>query len=358
MRLGNILVVVLALGLTAPSLGQREGLSVGDPSPGLDIAAWIEGEALSIESGRVYVVLFWESASGTGQVGAKTLKTLTHLRELAEQYKGKGLVVLAISSEEEDRLRQFVVHQRQGLGFAVAADRRNATERAWVQAAGLSARPAAFIVGRDGRIMHIGDALADEFDGILESVIRGRYDPRLIEQAEPMLKAARRSRTVKNWRMATKHYNEVIALDGRVFAEVALERFEMIILDMEEPQQAYAYARNELVDQLFRDDAEALRLLASRITLDPRITKPADRDLELAQEAASKAVEIAGREDPAALSTLALVHFHRGDVETAIELQTQAYFIARPSDKAGYKRVLKGYQEAAARASTSATRKR
>ena len=354
MRLCTVLLVVLCLSLGEVASAQRQQLKAGDPAPALDIDSWVEGEAVSIQSGRVYVLLFWESISDGGQAAADTLRALSHLKDLSEQYEGEGLLVLGISTAGPDQLRQLARRHRGGLGFGVGADRRSSTLRAWVRAAGLQKMPAAFIVGRNGRIMYVGDPLAEDFDEILSKVVRGRYDPGLMDEAEPKLKAARRDRGVKNWRMATRRYDEVIALDGKVFAEVALERFEMMLVDMGETEQAYGYARDELLMKLFPGDPGALRMLATKITVDPQIPK-GDRDLTLALVAATAAVAAGGGTDPAGLATLALVHFHLGDVKTAVELQTQAYFLVTPRAKADYKRVLAKYQEAAGR-SRSVTR--
>ena len=39
------------------------------------------------------------------------------------------------------------------------------------------------------------------------------------------------------------------------------------------------------------------------------------------------------------------MHFHRGEYQEAIRLQTQAYFNARPVEKAAHKGLLDGYRK-------------
>ncbi len=46
---------------------------------------------------------------------------------------------------------------------------------------------------------------------------------------------------------------------------------------------------------------------------------------------------------------MALINFHQGRIDTAIDLQAQAYFVAPPRKKPDYKRVLSRYQNAVAR---------
>ncbi len=153
------------------------------------------------------------------------------------------------------------------------------------------------------------------------------------------------------------HYDKVVALDGSVFADVALERFQMLVSsqDMNDSEAAYTYARDELLGKLFASDALALRDLASKIALDTKIEDDV-RDLDLALEAAEKALTVSGRDDPESLATLALVNYHLGNIEEAVRLQTRAYFIARPKVKPAYKRVLVSYQDAMGRAGAAGGR--
>ena len=348
MKLSRVLSVVLCLAVTGTALGQRRQLSVGDQAPGLDIETWVAGAEVAIKPGNVYLVLFFDSLSSIGNVSRGRERAFPRLAKLYEEYSSQGLVVVVISPESSDRLASYVKQQRDFLGFTVATDRRSATRRAWVGQAQVGQLPVGFIVGLDGRIMFIGQPADEEFAGVLEKVIRGRYDPALLEQAAPMLAAARRARTVKNWRMASRHFDEVIRLDGRVFAEVALERFEMMIVDMKDPAAAYAYAEGELIGGLFRKDADALRQLAGTIARNPKIKKE-HRDLVVAERAAARALKISDSDDPKSLATLALVNFHQGRIDAAIDLQSQAYFVAPPRKKPAYKRVLISYRNAEAR---------
>ncbi len=93
-------------------------------------------------------------------------------------------------------------------------------------------------------------------------------------------------------------------------------------------------------------------MLAEKIGSDPKIPTEA-RDMDLALELAEAARSVAGRHDPKALATLALVHYRRGELDEAIEYQKQAYFVALPNCKPDYRRDLKVYQGAAKRAEMS-----
>ena len=133
-------------------------------------------------------------------------------------------------------------------------------------------------------------------------------------------------------------------MNARVFAMTALERFEMLLVDMDEREQAYQYAREQLIDRMFASDSGALRMLAVKISEDPGLSAD-QRDLDVAALAAERSLELAGSRNPDALACAAGVHFHRGEYREAIDLQTQAYFNARPMEKAAHKGLLNGYRK-------------
>jgi thiol-disulfide isomerase/thioredoxin len=340
LKLGTFAMFVACLSLATQAEAGK--LKVGDAAPGIDIEEWVKGEEVTIESGNIYVVEFWATWC------APCRKSIPHLTELQDEYGEIGLTIIGVSDEEASKVRPFVEKQGDNMNYTVAVDRRNSTKRAWFDAAGQKGIPAAFIVDRDSKVVFIGHPLSDDFQETLNKVARGRFNPTLEKEAKPTLRLARRAKDTKNWRMAMKHYDEVVALDPRVFAEIALERFKMMLIDMKERDLAYAYARDELIGNHFVTDPEAMGLLAQMIVADPDI--PADmRDEVLALEAAEGCVDLSneGRSKALALSMMAKVRYHRGEFNEAVNAQKRAYFLVNPRHKTEYRRVLRNYQQAA-----------
>jgi hypothetical protein len=349
MRLGTVLTTVLCLFLVTAALGQGRRMEYVEiegtnEAPGLDIETWVKGEEMSLSTGRAYIVFFW---SIEDQISRAAFEPLS---EMQETYVDDGLRVIGITNDDAEQVERFVRRHEGEMRFTVAVDRRSSTERAWQrliesrdEITGLS-----FIVGIKGQVQIVGHPLAPGFEAYLVRIINGRFDARLEREALPRLEAARRARNTRTWRMALRHYDEVIELDHKVFAETALERFEMMLVDMEDREEAYTYAREKLMGEYFANDAGALGMLAEKIATDPDI--PAEvRDLDAALQASQAMMQIEGDRDPRACANMALVHFHRGELAQAIDLQKRAYFMARPKQKAGYKRVLEAYQDAAER---------
>jgi tetratricopeptide (TPR) repeat protein len=238
------------------------------------------------------------------------------------------------------------------MAYTVAVDRRESTKRAWLNAAKKDSIPTAFIVDRSGRIAFIGNPVpqsGDDFEGVLRLVMAGRYDPKLQAQAEPILRAARQARKIKNWRMAQKHYDEVFAVDAKVFAPIAIERFDMVLLDMGDKDQAYAYAQTLITK--FSDDPGALQMLSQKIASDPHI-EAANRDLKVAMAAAMASKASAGPRDANSLAAIAQVYFVQGEIAKAVDFQKEAYFNANPRKKPEFKRTLTAYQEASQRSAS------
>lgn len=343
----SVLVLALSAALTSNASAQTKKLAVGDPAPGLDIESWVSGTETTIQSGTAYVIMFFDPNSEPARRG------LGVINKYYKDFLDANVTVIAISWEEPDVVKRYVRKAREPMDITIAADRREGTKRAWLDAAGVNEIPTAFIVDRKGKLAWVGNPASEDdvlrFVYVFVKVIDGRFDPILERQAEPGIQGAASARKVKNWRMANKQYDEVIALDDTVFASVALDKFEMLLVDMDDQKAAYEYAK-VLVSEKFADDVGALQMLADKISADPKIDA-SKRNLDVALDAAEAARRMSN-DSPSTLATLAKVRAARGEIDQAIALQKQAYFTAVPKAKPQYKRQLEIYQKNAERQAT------
>ena len=96
-------------------------------------------------------------------------------------------------------------------------------------------------------------------------------------------------------------------------------RIQVLLRDERRTREGYALAREYLKARW--DDA----LVLNRVALDlVRLEDVERRDFALLLEAAQRADELSGGEDPDVLGTLARIHFELGHVERAVELQRRA----------------------------------
>jgi len=321
--------------------GQTQRLRVGDTAPGLDIEEWVSSSPVEIAEGRVFIITFWATWC------APCKRAMPMLSSMQEQYRDR-ISIIGVSTEQIGVVRSFFNQNRTLMRYAVGVDRQSATSRAWMEAAGQSGIPASFIVDRRGRVQFIGNPLASDFEDIVSRVVAGRYDARLFRQGRPAIDAARRARQLKNYRLAIHHYEQLLETDKTVFASFALEKFEMLLLDIGDRTAAYAYATTLLED--YASDPDLLIDLSAKIAADDKLSEE-QRDFEIAELAANAAVAQLDANDPRRFSAPARVHFFRGNVDEAVRLQRQAWRTARPEEKARYRGDLDMYQSGAARQS-------
>jgi len=334
MRIRTLLVSALSLAMVPIALAQQSKLRVGDAAPPLSIDEWCAGEGpTSFESDRVYVVEFWATWCGPCR------QSIPHLNELHEQFSGKGLTILGISDEKPEVVKPWVQAKGSGMSYHVGIDSDKSMNQAWMEAAGKSGIPCAFIVGKTGKIVFIGHPLAPEFDKAVRASLTGRFDPQVEANAKPIVHAARRAAKLRNWQEAYRRYDEAIALNPKVMTTAVLERYKVQLTKEKNLAAAAAYGRSLLTT--YADDPAFLGEFAEAIVTDPDISP---RDLELAKAAAAEMIKVAGRGNPALLAKLAAVQYHTGEVEAAIESQLQAWQEASPSEKAEFRRQLDTYR--------------
>lgn len=338
MKLHGAIAVLVSLMIATSAFAQRATLRVGSDAPTLEVGQWLAGGSKKIEKDNVYVIEFWATWC------APCRAAIPHLTHLQEHYAVNGLEIIGISTESEDDVKRFVDAQGSRIGYTIAVDNNQATHRLWMQAANRDTIPTAFIVDRRGKIQFIGNPNSEEFDRVLSLVVRGRYDARLYEQARPTLQAAENARRMRNWRQVFTLFDQVIEVDNYIFAPLEIDKFHIMMVDMRDPEAAYRHARE--IRTKYANDPNLLVNLGTKIASDPDI--PDDvRDLDLALELAQQGSRGIRDDQPNMMADLALVHYHRGELDNAVSYQRRAWMMATPSRKAGFERVLRNYQAAA-----------
>ena len=157
---------------------------------------------------------------------------------------------------------------------------------------------------------------------------------------------------MSSWSEAVRAYENAIAIDQVIFAELYLELFEMYLVDKGDALSAYKLVKDTITDR-GSEDPELLTWFAKKIAADPDIPQ-SDRRMDVAMEAAISALEFTERkDDPKYLSTIAMVHYHKDELDKAIQWQRKAYQAARSTKKLSYKRTLDRYKTQQPQASAS-----
>ncbi len=324
---------------------EKKALKAGDRAPEFKVEKFVKGEPITgFEKGHVYVVEFWATWCGP------CIKAFPHLSELQKQYAGDVTIVgtnvwetQKYNDKTYTKVEDFVAKKGDIMGYTVAYDgasKHMATE--WMEAAGQNGIPAAFVVGKQGNVEWIGhpmwlDVVLPEVVGDTWNVESGNAK---IEAVEAKLnKAFQSSGTDPAAALATfaeieKDYPAI----GHMF-EDAKAGWMAASGDTKGANEIFSRKVGKMIEA--RDSA-GLNEIAWGI-VDPANPMKGG-DLDLALRAATAADEFTEHKDAMIIDTLARVHFAKGDVAKAIELQTKAVELAPENFKADMTKALEEYK--------------
>lgn len=343
MRFAAALAAVAAMAASVASAQdeKKATLKPGDKAPALTIEKWVKGDAVEkFENGKVYVVEFWATWCGP------CIASMPHLTEVQKEYKSKGVTVISTTSEDPrntlEKVEKMVKDKGDTMSYTVAWDKGRTTNKAFMEAAGQGGIPTAFIIDKTGTIAWIGHPM--EMEVPLDMVVEGSWDskksPQELEKASKELQAALEKMQddpkagLAAFDAASKKYPKLAKPYGDMVA--------MVMLKTGDYDKAYSMMGKIVDEAIAAKDAQKLNQIAWTI-VDPEgdVKK---KDLEIAMKAAVKADEITGSKDAPIIDTLARVHFLKGDVKKAIELQKKAVGLAEGEMKSELEKSLKEYE--------------
>lgn len=316
---------LLGAALCAP--GDTE-IWVGDDAPPLAGVEWLAGDPVDEwERRRVHVVAFWSTGctacTGRGE----------SLQAAAERHADDVTVVrlAAFTRGGEPTVEEWLAEQESPPAYRVARDRREAMERAWLDATDRRDRHVTYIVDDRGRLAWLGEDIA-EFDETLDAVIAGKFDSRRFGKelaardaaaklADPLYWKLSNSVGREDWSLVVEISEELMDL-GPDYQRHAVDKYHAL-LRLGNAAKASSWARTMLRRHIW-DDADALGRLAWMLSEEDSGLDDEQRDLELAVQSAERADELTGHGRPWVIQALAQAHFARGDALRASELQVDA----------------------------------
>ncbi|GBC93560.1 Thioredoxin [bacterium HR15] len=332
-RFGWSIGLLMSLVLSFPA---QATLKEGDKAPPLKVAKWIKGKPVQrFEPGKVYVVEFWATWCGPCR------QSIPHLTELAKKFAGKVTIVgvsiwenprNSTSADYMPRVEQFVREMGDKMSYIVAVDDPKGTmARTWMEAAGQNGIPTAFVIDQRGRIVWIGHPMG-ELEQVLEQVVAGKFNWQKHAQARQarerdeaavmqLFQRLEKLRQQKKYQDALKELEQAEKRYPAYKETFALMRYDFLLYVDE--QKAYALAR-QLANGEYKNNPNALNMLAWSIVEDNAERPLKSPDYALAVEIAQRAVQLTQEKDPFLLDTLAYALFKQGKVEDAIRYQEKA----------------------------------
>ncbi len=152
-------------------LAPRTGFClVGDPAPPLNVSEWIKGGPVVIKPGtNIYVVEIWETKS------APCRASITNFNDIQMRYKDKGVVVVAVSDEPAEKIKDFVNGAGTNIEYALAADNKRHTSLSYMKPIAQRGIPYAFIVGTNGDLLWHSQPQRGLTEA-LDRIIQGHFD--------------------------------------------------------------------------------------------------------------------------------------------------------------------------------------
>jgi hypothetical protein len=276
--------LIACLAPAAGSAGQ-----VGEPAAPVIVSEWIKGGPVEVKPGtNVFVVEIFASSSLASQA------CITNLNAVQKRFKDQGVVVLAVSEEPADRLREFLERGGAKIEYAVAADKRRHTSLGFMMPVLQQGIPCAFIVGKDGKVLWHGHPEAG-LNKALEEILLGTYNLKAAVESDKA-----RKQLVEYLQFAQKH-------DPRT------------------------KAAGQMLLAAWTNNVALLCDLASHIATTPKMRI---RDVELANAALDQAEKLCPTNTTRAATIRAILLFETGDKQEALARAREAIAAAKdPLDK-------------------------
>ncbi len=342
-----------------------DSLSIGSDAPALNVEHWIQDgngkfkPVTKFEPGKVYVVEFWATWCGP------CVASMPHLAALQNEYAPKGVQIISISDEDLETVEKFLERPVRGSGeegadaepqtyrqltsaYCLTTDPDQSSAEDYMRAAGQNGIPTSFIVGKDSKIEWIGHPM--ELDGTLAAVVNGSWDREAFAKEFKAQQEAERAMQEIFALLQNEDFDGALKLIDATIAKTDKTELKMlklqVLLAAKKMEQAVEHLQAMYTSLV--DDPASVNMLAWNLyemAAQGRIESPAMLESSLA--AVTKATEKADKEERASLlDTAAHLHFQRGELDKAIELETQALKLAGERDRDFIENFLKELQEA------------
>lgn len=158
----RLFLSVLALSLSITAFAGEDAdptVAVGAVAPKIEGKTWVTDDGKSPEyQGKVCLIDFWFANC------ASCVEAMPTLNKIAKTYQDKGLLVLGLSTDSLNVVKQS--KEKYKLKYPLLSDAKP-SEKAW----GVEFFPSLFLVGKDGKVIWKGDASDKKLPTIIEAAL-------------------------------------------------------------------------------------------------------------------------------------------------------------------------------------------
>ena len=324
-------------------------LSVGDPSPGLKLAKFVKGDAVTAPlKDNVTVVEFWATWCGPCRAG------MPHISDLQREY-GDEVRFIGVTREPENVVTEFLAAVGPNgktwdevIDYRLALDDGGWTNNAYMKAANQTGIPCAFIVGRDGFVDWIGHP--GSIDQPLKQIVDGSWDRQAAIAESKQQAMLTKYQSKLSGMLQSGNFDAALSLLDEIEGSsggktVMLLNTRLNILMMADRPDEASGVLGDLIEAAW-DNATVLNGVAWET-----VTAGNPKDFELAFKAAKRASELRDDKDAAILDTLARCYYEMGQLDEAIKVQQKA--VDLDSNMQAITEALKRYKEEKAAADSN-----
>lgn len=313
----RLFVLTAVVSIASPAFA---ALKVGDPAPKLQVAQWVQGDAVdAFEGDKVYIVEFWATWCGP------CITAIPHLNEIYKRHKDKGLVVIGQNVFEKDdkAVPGFVRKMGSKMTYRVALDDKSVEggfmAAKWLKAAGQNGIPCAFVVNKAGRVAYIGHPMRLQESMLASLLAEPSTKPAgpAVEAgpAAPSAKAGQLSQTADALIQSDK-LDEAQSVIAELHQELA-PKFQYLggLMEMKlllaRKQSSDAIEFSKILCEDFAGNPHVLNAVAATLVSRPDATPAL---LTAAEKIATPLGKLDGDEKTAAIATLARIASLRGKI--------------------------------------------
>ncbi len=309
----------------------RPPLSFDSPMPIPDVEQWINGSAPNFsDPNTLFVFVFWASNITPAR------EALPRLSRLAETYRDKGVIVVAMTSEPADGVRPLIESPayKSAVTIPVGCDPDRSTFQQFMTASWQTSLPTVF-VAKGGKVLWIGTPR--EVEPVVISVLNGSWTPTGRKDSHD-----RDAATTKRAGAFEQRLNTLLDrrdFDGMLLILDEMERdsdptlaregalLRVGVLQQAGKSDAALRACDELLEksQDWFVAAEVAKMLASPLFLKP--------DISRATLAALKAIALSKQKEALAYVALSHVQARGGQGDLAMRSLDRALALALPDQR-------------------------
>ena len=324
-------------------------LTIGSKAPSIDIEHWFStgdfDKVTRLRAGKIYVIEFWATWCPPCR------KAIPRIAKLQEKFASQDVQIISVTREDTEAVEKFLAKKVPGdskktfgevtESYCLTADPDKSVTREYFYAAKQTSIPTAFIVGRTGRIEWIGSPF--KMEKPLEQIVADKWDrPAFKKSFQTKLRLKQDKKKLASLVKEKKHAEaaEYIGTTLKHYSGVArqkkkIDQFEMMLAG----QMANSEKQFKKLARDFKDSAELQNSLAWSVVEAKQKDDKVPASLVIA---ARKTMERCTKIDvsAAALDTLAHLYHLEGDLDNAIDTQSQAVAKATGKLKPGIEKFL------------------